>query len=294
MKTKQVWRSMTAFARKDYSDSLGNFLIEMRAVNHRYLDISLKLPESLAFLDGELRKLMRHSVHRGKIDCMVQFFPAETSKVALKLNLPLAKTLYKAAAELTQKLNLKSEIRVGEILRWPQVLTPLPIEMNAIETQFMAHFSEALNALILMREHEGGILVEMIAQKIQRLQEFMNRIENKLPDYRKRQQEKIQEKIQQMTQIAIDKERVEQEWVLFLQKTDITEELERIKSHLGQIDLLFNEHLAIGRRLDFLTQELQREANTLTSKAAFPEITQAGIEMKILIEQIREQAQNIE
>lgn len=289
--------SMTGFASSSEKSNLGQLTCELRAVNHRYLEISVTLPEMLRMFEMPLRDKMKKSFHRGKIECIIRF-QRETQQASanlLNLNMPLATSLLQMAGELKKLTRSESNVMLNlvDILRYPGVLESNDIDLKKIEQPLFAVAQKAITALKSARKREGDELKVGFSNRLTAIRTLVQKIKSELPEFITLQTQKLTEKFDQLN-LTLDPHRLEQEMILFSQKIDVAEEIERTETHLTEIDRLLNDGGLIGRRLDFLLQELHREANTLGAKSQAAGIVLSTIDMKVLIEQFREQVQNIE
>lgn len=290
-------QSMTAFSRHETQNSWGSAVWELRSINQRYLDINLRLPESLGVLEPMLREQIKTQLQRGKIDIYLRYqAPAENTN-KLSINKELVAQLFAAGTEITEKYKLSTtSFNAMSILQWPGVLQKQEIskeQSETLENALKTSFIQALNILVTARTREGAALQTFMEQRLHTMQMEIDKLKPLLPHILKNQREKLLSRLEE-NKITVNPERLEQEIVFFAQKIDITEEIERLETHIQEMQQAFKQGGAIGRRMDFLLQEANREANTLASKSVITETTLASVELKILIEQIREQIQNIE
>ncbi len=284
--------SMTAFASKDVLLPIGVAHWELRSVNHRYLELSFKLPETLRDFEFHLRELMRHHLSRGRIDCFLKLDTKE-EKVELNIDLQLVEQLVAASQKIAKKFSLTSTFSPIDILRWPSVVQTLERDPSELRKSLLESFQLVLEDLIEARKREGLKLKSCIQERLLKMQDKVNKIEIKLPEIQKAIQTRLYEKLTEL-KIQRDQSRFEEEVVYLMQKIDVSEELDRLKMHLVESQRILAEEKIMGRRLDFLMQELNREANTLVSKMPDGVTVQDSIELKVLIEEIREQVQNLE
>lgn len=286
-------RSMTAFARQESSGDWGDLSLELRSVNQRYLDVSLRLPEELRVLEPKLREMISTRLARGKLECSVRFNRADSQQSAFSIDKELASHLSKASREVDALLYNPSPINSLDILRWPGVLQYEEQDMAPVHEALLQTLGKALDDLIAAREREGEKLKTLILQRCDAIAVETEKVKAVLPDIMAKWQEKTQARLDEL-KTDVDENRLAQELAHIAQKTDVDEELDRIDSHLEEIRRTLASDKPVGRRLDFLMQELHREANTLGSKSIDKQTTQASVELKVLIEQAREQVQNIE
>jgi uncharacterized protein (TIGR00255 family) len=282
---------MTAFARRELKADWGSAVWEIRSVNQRYLETSFRLVEQFRGLEPVLRERFRKSLQRGKVECTLRFMPAPGASSTLNVNQELAAAVI-AAAEILPIEGPASLSRL-EVLQWPGVVASAEADMDAINAQLLAEFDLTLADFISSRADEGVNLSEMIEQRLVGIEGQVALVTERMPEVLAWQQDKIRSRFEE-AKIELDSARVEQELVLLAQKVDVAEELDRLVSHVGETRKILKKGGAVGRRLDFMMQEFNRESNTLGSKSISAEITQAAVELKVLIEQMREQIQNIE
>jgi len=285
--------SMTGFARQAAECPLGTLTWELRTVNHRYLDVQFRLPEELRPSETDLRQQVSGQLKRGKIECSLHFRRAISEATALKINQDLVMQLRAKLDELSEMLHESRAVDPIDVLRWPGVVTETEIDTGPLYEEASRLLDDTLAALGKMRASEGERIAEMIESRCADIMTISTSVRARMPDVlaavRTRQQERIAK-----LDIEADPARLETELALIAQKLDIDEELDRLDSHISEIREVMASDGAVGRRLDFLMQELNREANTLGSKSADTETTKAAVELKVLIEQMREQIQNVE
>jgi len=285
-------RSMTGFARRERHGAWGGLTLELRSVNHRYLESVVRLPEALRAVEPLVRERIGGRLGRGKVECNVRFQePAEGG--GLEVNRELAERLAHLSREVDALLYNPAPISSLAVLQWPGVLVSSGPDPEQLQQELLALLDEALEALVEMREREGEKLAALIRQRSTAMAEAVVAVRARLPEVKARYRERLQERLTALRG-EVDESRLEQELVLFAQKMDVEEELDRLEAHLGEITHTLGQREPVGRRLDFLMQELNREANTLASKAADSETSRMAVELKVLIEQMREQIQNIE
>ncbi|MCP5420523.1 MAG: YicC family protein [Gammaproteobacteria bacterium] len=285
-------RSMTAFARNEQQSAAGLIVWELRSVNHRYLEITLRLPDPLRSLEPSLRERIEKSLSRGKIECNLRWQTA-TPLAQISWNRPLAERLLTIAAELEQLMGPGTGLGLADLLRWPGVVSESEPDLGPVKQDILLGLEQAIDQLVLNREREGERIVGQIAQRCATLHELVGQIRNRRPEVLARLREKWLARLAELP-VEPDRNRLEQELVIIAQRLDVDEELDRLDAHLAEIHQVLQWQEPVGRRLDFLMQELNREANTLASKSADILTTHAAVELKVLIEQMREQVQNIE
>lgn len=293
--TLSTVKSMTAFARHQSHLDLGTFNWEVRSVNHRYLEINPKLPDAYRSLEMPLRETVKKYLTRGKIDLILTVNLSQENQ-ELQVNQAVLHSLAEAILEVQRTLPEASQVDPIELLKWPGIfedeMPPRPDETKT-ETAILAGLEASLQQLNANRLREGRALAGLILQRCQAIEYQIALLEPIMPDILDNQIVKLKQRILSLSE-QLDETRLHQEIALLAQKMDIEEELDRLKTHLKEVRHVLNTPGAIGRRLDFLMQELNREANTLGSKSIDKRTTQASVELKVLIEQIREQVQNIE
>ena len=282
---------MTAYASGERSTRWGTLGCELRAVNHRFLELGTRLPEELRALEPALRERIAARVSRGKVDLTLRLRPAEGA-VSLQVDDALVERLGELAATLRHRF---PEMRIGfvELLQFPGVLQSQAADPAELQAQALALLDAVLDEFIAAREREGGKLVAAILERVDGIERIAGEVRTLVPAIRDGQRAKLDARLADLAQTA-DPARIEQELVLSLQKLDVDEELDRLASHVDEIRRVFRQTEPVGRRLDFLLQEFNREANTLGSKSVDARTSSAAVELKVLIDQIREQVQNIE
>ncbi len=286
-------RSMTAFARETLSTQQGDLTIELRSVNHRYLDCSFKLPDALRRLEPRLRDSANKKLARGKLDCMVRLQLNNESSSPLEIDDHRLDKLLQSAAVISQRLPESQPLNPLEVLQFPGICQSAEVSFDAIISGAMTLFADALLSLSESREREGEKLAEMVLARLDAIESELVTVRTVLPELMKQQRERVLSRIAELN-IEADENRLEQELVHLAQKADVEEELDRLDAHIAEVRRVLRKGGPCGRRLDFLMQELNREANTLSSKSQSSDTTLAAVELKVLIEQMREQIQNIE
>jgi uncharacterized protein (TIGR00255 family) len=272
--------------------SWGQLCWELRSVNHRYLDISLRLPEDFRRLELIIRERIQKQLKRGKVDCTLYFQANKGNNEQWLLNQELAQQLWEAAQQINAMTGNTTPPNAIEILRWQGVLEAKTLDVEELSDTVLEHFDTALAQLVAHREREGAQLASLIEQRCTAIAAEIGPIRNDLPMILQAQRERLETRLAEL--VELDSERLEQEIVILAQKMDVAEELDRMETHLAEIRQTLMQNQPIGRRLDFLVQELHREANTLGSKSNHINTTRRAVELKVLIEQMREQTQNIE
>ncbi|HCT7997764.1 TPA: YicC family protein [Morganella morganii] len=285
-------RSMTAFARQEVKRPWGTAAWELRSVNQRYLETYIRLPEQLRSLEPVIRERLRQRLTRGKVECNLRFDLSSNAQSGLNMNEDLAKQLV-AAANWVKNYSHEGEINPLEILRWPGVMSAQEQDLDTISEELLAALDNTITAFIDAREREGAALKTLIEQRLDGVAEEVRKVRAQMPDILLWQRERLQSKLDD-AQIQVDPNRLEQELILLAQRIDVAEELDRLDAHVKETHNILKKKEAVGRRLDFMMQEFNRESNTLASKSINADITSSAIELKVLIEQMREQIQNIE
>ncbi len=286
-------RSMTGFARRERPGPWGTLTCELRTVNHRYLEVSLRLPDELKTLDSDLRQTINNALRRGKVDASLYLKTAAGNAPAVELNQEIVAHLIGKLREVERSLGTVTPPSAMDILRWPGTIRETERDVAPILGAAMELTHQALADLNDMRSREGARIRELIKQRCEAMLGVSKAVRQRLPEIALRIRARLTERIAAMG-IAPDTDRLEQELVMYAHKMDVDEELDRLDSHLTEIASIIDSKEPAGRRLDFLMQELNREANTLSSKSQDVETTRAAVDLKVLIEQMREQIQNIE
>jgi len=284
--------SMTGFARREASGAWGTLVCELRSVNHRFLEAGFRLPDELRAAESDLRQRLSRDVKRGKVDCSMSFRRLQATDSALEIDVQALERLTRAVSGIARTLPTGT-VNVVDVLRWPGVLRDESGSNEELLAAARSLFERTLEDLVAARTREGARLRELIEQRCSNLEGLVAHVRTRLPEVHTRIRAKLNERLAEL-QANVDQERLEQELALLLQRLDVDEELDRLGGHIVEIRRVINGNEPAGRRLDFLMQELNREANTLSSKSQDLETTRAAVDMKVLIEQMREQVQNIE
>lgn len=289
---------MTAYARRAGVLTPGQVIWELRSVNQRYLDLSLRLPEEFRALEPALRQRLQARLGRGKVEVNLRFLPdAGQAAARMTINAELAQGLLRAHEELLALATTggarTAAADLVRLLSWPGLVEQADSDIEASFDGALTLLDETLSDLIAAREQEGRAIAGMIEQRLQGVEEQLELVRAHLPEIRTALDTRFRERLAAL-EVEVEPGRIEQELVLQLQKLDVDEELDRLETHVAEVRRVMTLKEPVGRRLDFLMQELNREANTLGSKAALAEIGQAAVELKVLIEQMREQVQNVE
>ena len=285
--------SMTAFVQHESQSEQSRLVWEIRSVNHRYLEISMRLPEELRSAEMSFRETIKASLSRGRIDAVLRYQSAESSANSPELNLDTINQLMAWSRTVQSTAPVAGELSIADILKWPGVLTPERIDEDQLSVTAKATLADALSALVSQRQREGRQLAVVINAKLAAARDIVIGVQSRGPELDQYARQRLNERVSEFAE-QLEPGRFEQELVLLLAKSDITEEIDRLQLHLAEVENILNGSGPVGRRLDFLMQELNREANTLGSKSNHPETTTAAVDLKVLIEQMREQIQNIE
>jgi len=285
-------RSMTGFARRERQFAWGLLAWELKTVNHRFLEIGCRLPEEFRVAEADFRQTIAGAVRRGKVECSLHFRPAVLAG-SLEVEAELLASLTLRAQQVASQAGGAARIDVMDLLRWPGVVREHSRDAAPLIAAAHALLGEALLELAHFRDSEGGRLRDALEQRCAGLMDFAARVTERLPEVRSRMRAKLLERIAQLVS-EVDHDRLEQELATLAQRLDVDEEIDRLRGHVDEVRKTFLGREPAGRRLDFLMQELNREANTLSSKSQDIETTRAAVDIKVLIEQMREQVQNIE
>ena len=285
--------SMTAFVQHESQSEQSRVVWEIRSVNHRYLEISMRLPEELRSAEMMFRETIKASLSRGRIDAVLRYQSAESSANSPELNLDTINQLMAWSRTVQSTVPVAGELSIADILKWPGVLTPERIDEDQLSVTAKDALANALSALASQRQREGRQLAVVINAKLEAARDIVIGVQGRVPELEQYARQRLNERVSEFAE-QLEPGRFEQELVLLLAKSDIVEEIDRLQLHLAEVANILNGSGPVGRRLDFLMQELNREANTLGSKSNHPETTTAAVDLKVLIEQMREQIQNIE
>ena len=286
-------RSMTAYAGNEVSIGDITLNCELRSVNHRYCDITLKLPDHLRFIETDLRALLATKINRGKVECAISYKKQAKNGQSFNVNLEAVAALLAATDQIEQQMQASLSFSALDILAFPNITQEPSIDKLILNEEVTLLVKTTLAKFLEVREREGAQLKVLLAERCIKIQAFSVLAAKRMPDVLLLIRNKLKDKIDEL-QVQPDFDRLEQELVFVAQKLDITEELDRLDTHIIEVLRVLQEKEPVGRRLDFLMQELNREANTLSSKSTDKEMTAIAIELKVLIEQMREQIQNIE
>ncbi|RIZ66980.1 MAG: YicC family protein [Methylococcales bacterium] len=286
-------RSMTAYAGNEVSIGDITLNCELRSVNHRYCDITLKLPDHLRFIETDLRTLLAAKINRGKVECSISYKKQAQNKQSFNVNMEAVAALLEATEQIEQQMQASLSFSALDVLAFPNITQEPSIDKLILKDEATQLVNITLEKFLEVRGREGAQLKVLIEERCIKIQGYSVLAAKRMPEVLLLIRTKLKDKIDEL-QVQPDFDRLEQELVFLAQKLDITEELDRLDTHIIEVLRVLKEKEPVGRRLDFLMQELNREANTLSSKSTDKEMTSIAIELKVLIEQMREQIQNIE
>jgi len=288
-----VTKSMTAFARQSSTGDEGELIWELRSVNHRYLESTVRLPEELRALEPMVRERLVSYLGRGKLDCTLRHVSGPGTGRNLSINRHYLTQLLAAGVEVAGLIGQQTQPAPFELLRWPGVLRERQSDLGPVMERSLTLLDETLLSLVATREREGARLDRLIHDRCDKLAACTAQVRERMPQVMAEIRKRLHDRLQEV-RAELDPNRLEQEIVLLAQRLDVDEEMDRMEAHTEAVRSALNGNEPVGRRLDFLMQELNREANTLASKSSDIEVTRMAVEMKVLIEQMREQVQNIE
>lgn len=286
-------RSMTAFARRERTDEWGTAYWELRSVNNRYLDVAPRLPEEVRAVESTVRERVRARLARGKVDCTLRLSLGASRDAHLDLDLDLARRVADATREIDGLLHDPARVSAIDVLRWPGVVQTQSPDVDALGKAVIELLDLALDELVTSREREGQHIAGLLVQRCDEIEAITVAVRKRLPEILEACRQRLRERLIELVE-QLNEERIEQEIAMVAQKTDVAEELDRLDAHVREVRRVLDKEEPAGRRLDFLMQELNREANTLGSKSIDTETTRASVDLKVLIEQMREQIQNVE
>jgi len=286
-------RSMTAFARQQEHGEYGELTWEIRSVNHRFLETTVRLPEDLRGIEPVVRERVTARLGRGKVECNLRFKTLGAGAAELRVNEALVEQIMAAADRMAHRLHSSHNPSIMDILRWPGVLESAEMDLTPVQEAAVALLDKAIDTLVETREREGDRLAQLIVQRVEAMRGQVEIARERMPFVIEGVRARLKARLDEVAG-DLDQERLEQEMALLAQRLDVDEEMDRLRTHLDEVSRVLGQDEPVGRRLDFLMQELNREANTLGSKSADSETTAVSVEMKVLIEQMREQVQNIE
>ena len=284
--------SMTAFSRIDVNSEFGSLIFELKSVNHRFIEINFKIPELFKKLELQMRDLLKEALVRGKVECSI-IINENTVLSETKIDQAQLENYLDLMQKVKSKVGEPDKISITDVLNLPGVLNQKPIESSGLEKSCLEGFKETIKKLKEFREIEGKKLKKDITEKIKFIEVHLESLEKELPRLLDLNRKRLEKRISDLT-VQIDRDRLDQEMLLLANRSDIDEEIVRLRSHSSEVIRLLDTDNAIGRKLDFLMQEMNREANTIGSKSLSEFTSKVAIELKVLIEQIREQVQNIE
>ena len=286
-------RSMTAFARQELDTGTGELAWEIRSLNHRYLELGVRLPEELRAIESAVRERVGTRLGRGKVECTCRYRPAATAAVPVDIDQENLSRLLTACGTVAASLPESVPLNPLELLRWPGVLREVAVDTAPLVKKALTLLDQTLDELLLSREREGEQIREQLLQRCDAMSKLVQLARSSLPEIQAALREKLEARLADL-ETAADPGRLEQELVIQIQKSDVDEEMERLQGHIDEVSRVLERKEPVGRRLDFLMQELNREANTLGSKSIAAVTTSISVELKVLIEQMREQVQNTE
>ncbi|HDR0643208.1 YicC/YloC family endoribonuclease [Pasteurella multocida] len=284
--------SMTAFARLEIKQDWGDAVWEIRSVNQRYLETFFRLPEQFRGLENTLREKLRQKLTRGKIECTLRIDNKKQAATEIHLNKAFALQVIQSLQWIKQQAG-EGEIHLNDVLRYPGVVEVPEQDLDLISQRLLSAFDSLLTEFIAMRAREGEKLNALLQQRLDAVEVEANKVRSKMPEILQWQRDRLLQRFDEIN-LQVDTQRVEQEMVLFAQRVDVAEELDRLQLHVKETKAILQKGGAVGRKLDFMMQELNRESNTLASKSISTEVTNSAVELKVLIEQMREQIQNLE
>lgn len=286
-------QSMTAFARAQGQGKWGSAVCEVRSINHRYLEMFVRLPETLHELETVIRECIRDHIKRGKIEFYLRYQPGDVTGTEITINTHMAEKICRATETISHMLTNPAPIDAMPILQWPGILQITELDLETIQDEIIKLLEKTLSDLVQARAREGDELKQIFLQRLDAMKVEVAKVRQRLPDILKAQRERLMKRFSD-AKLELESGRLEQEMVMFAQRIDVTEELDRLDAHISEVRRVLKQGGVVGRRMDFLMQELNREANTLGAKSVDVDTTRASVELKVLIEQVREQVQNIE
>jgi len=285
--------SMTAFARATGQTPWGEITCELRSVNHRYLEINPRLAEEVRSLEPRVRDAIAKHLKRGRVDCTIRLQQQEMWSGDIDVDMALIDKLVAVSQQVRDRAPEIKPLRAADVLRWPGVVRVAQLDEDQIGSVAVDCLERATRQLVDIRKREGERLLEALLEKLLAAKKVVNELKQSIPQWQQLFRQRVEKRLVE-AQVNLDQDRLEQEMLIYIQKSDVTEEMDRLEVHLNEVSNVFELAQPIGRRLDFLMQELTREANTLGSKSNDTRLTQASVDLKVLIEQMREQVQNIE
>ena len=285
--------SMTAFSRATGQTAWGEITCELRSVNHRFLEISPRLSDEVRRLEPQVRDTITRNLKRGRVDCTIRLQQQEMPTGSLDVDMDLVDDIIAMSSRISERVGRVEPIGVADVLQWPGVVRTTRVDEDIVGKAAMDTLERAVSQLVQIRRREGDRLVESMLEKLDATRDLVAGLRESIPQWQSAFRERLEKRLAE-ARLELDPSRLEQEMLLYVQKADVMEELDRLDVHIREVADVFGQAQPVGRRLDFLMQELNREANTLGSKANDPRLTQASVDLKVLIEQMREQVQNIE
>ena len=287
-------QSMTAFAAHEVTSNLGKLTCEIKTVNQRFLDLTIKSPDFLRPQENKIRNIFNQNLSRGKVSVFIKFFPNEAVSLShLNINKAMLEQLISKSQEISNHYGLEQNMGTAELMAWPEVIVQQPVDLSALSDTAIELIEQSIEKLIDSRQREGLAMYQVLKEKSATIAALNSQIREDVPSINQHLADKLRIKLAELD-IEVNPERFEQELAIQLQKIDITEELDRLDAHVIEFNRVLELDEPVGRRLDFLVQELNRESNTIGSKSASISTSNASIDLKVAIEQIREQIQNIE
>jgi len=285
--------SMTAYSRATGQTDWGEVTCELRSVNHRYLEINPRLAEEVRRLEPRVRDTIAQHLKRGRVDCTIRLQQQDAPGGDLDVDMDLIDRLVAVSDQVRGRAGDIGPIGIADMLNWPGVVRAARVDEDQVGTVAMECLARATDQLVEIRQREGQRLLVSLREKLDSTVTVVDELRRSIPQWQDSFRQRLEKRLAEV-KLDLDPSRLEQEMLIYLQKADVTEELDRLDVHLKEVSDVFEQGQAIGRRLDFLMQELNREANTLGSKSNDARLTQASVDLKVLIEQMREQVQNIE
>ena len=285
--------SMTAFSRATGQTPWGEITCELRSVNHRYLEINPRLAEEVRSLEPRVRDAIAKHLKRGRVDCTIRLQQQEMWSGDIDVDMTLIDKLVAVSQQVRDRAGDIEPLRAVDVLRWPGVVRVAQLDENQIGSVAVECLERATRQLVVVRKREGDRLLESLLEKLLAAKSVVNELKQSIPQWQQLFRQRVEKRLTE-ARANLDQDRLEQEMLIYIQKSDVTEEMDRLDVHLNEVSNVFELAQPIGRRLDFLMQELTREAKTLGSKSNDTRLTQASVDLKVLIEQMREQVQNLE
>lgn len=286
-------RSMTAYARLETEIKIGNLIWELRSVNHRFLELSFRLPENFRYLEAKFREIIREHLSRGKLEVNLYFQAGAEAGSQVRINEALLASMSAACEQVASCYQRLAPSSAMELLRWPGMVVMENADLSQVEDDIFESFQGVVTQLGEVRQREGEALGQILHDRLQQIISAVETIKGRVPDVISYQRQRLLERFEE-AKVELDPTRLEQEMLIFVQKMDVAEELDRLQTHTAEVKRTLQKPGAIGRHLDFLFQEMNREANTIGSKSVDGVVSHQAVDIKVLVEQMREQTQNIE